>query len=106
MQSHGEDLRQISGDAKLARAVMEDYRKADLGPRDRAIADFAIQVAIDAHGVDSAAIDRFRDAGLSDEDVLNVVQITGYFCYYNRMVDALGVRPEDFMEPENPDSEA
>jgi uncharacterized peroxidase-related enzyme len=81
---------------------MLDYREADLGPREQAIADFAVQVATDAHGVDPAAIDRLRDAGLSDEDVLNVVQITGYFCYYNRMVDALGVLPEDFMASEQP----
>jgi len=56
--------------------------------------DFAVLVAREAHAVTQERIDELRRAGLSDEDILNVVQITGFFSYYNRMVDALGVEPE------------
>ena len=40
-------------------------------------------------------MDRWDDDDL--EDVLNAVQVVGFFNYYNRMVDALGVEAEDFM---------
>ncbi len=45
-------------------------------------------------------IDELRVRGLTDEDMLNVAEITGFFNYYNRLVDALGVEPEDFMVEE------
>jgi alkylhydroperoxidase family enzyme len=35
--------------------------------------------------------------GLNDEDILNVVQVTGFFNYYARLADALGVDPEPGM---------
>jgi len=35
--------------------------------------------------------------GWTDEDVLRATQIVGFSNYYTRMVDALGVEPEDFM---------
>ena len=53
----------------------------------------------DAHAVTRTTVEDLRSKGLTDEDVLNVVQITGFFNYYNRMADALGVEPEDFMPP-------
>ncbi len=32
-----------------------------------------------------------REAGLSDEDILDVVMIASYYGYMNKIVDALGV---------------
>lgn len=54
-------------------------------------------VTRDVHAIDRAAVDRLRDVGYTDADVLDAVQIIGFFNYYNRLVDALGVEPEDFM---------
>ena len=47
--------------------------------------------------VNAAFHDRLRQEGLSDQDILDTVQITGFFNYYNRMVDALGVPLEADM---------
>lgn len=38
-----------------------------------------------------------RAHGWSDEDILNATHIIGFFNYYTRLADALGVEPEDFM---------
>ncbi len=83
----------------LAEQIMADYRQAPLPPRQRALLDFAVDITRRAHGMTQDRIDQFRAAGLSDEDLVNAVQITGYFNYYNRMVDALGCDLEDFMPP-------
>lgn len=40
-----------------------------------------------------------RRSGFSDQDIHDIVQITAYFNYINRVADALGVPPEDFMAP-------
>ncbi|RMG44159.1 MAG: peroxidase [Acidobacteria bacterium] len=59
--------------------------------------DFAVMITRDVHRIDQSTIDQLRARGLSDEDILNVAQVTGFFNYYTRLADALGVEPEDFM---------
>lgn len=78
--------------------IKRDYREADLEPRCRAMLDFAVTVTKSQQHIDRHEVDQLRAAGLSDEDVLNVVQIVGFFNYYNRLVDALGVEPEPHWE--------
>jgi alkylhydroperoxidase family enzyme len=42
-------------------------------------------------------IDTLRKHGLSDRDVLDAVEVVGYFNYINRIADALGIEPEPEM---------
>lgn len=44
-------------------------------------------------------LQRLRDCGFCDEDILDIVHITAYFNYINRVADALGVDPEPGFEP-------
>jgi alkylhydroperoxidase family enzyme len=39
-------------------------------------------------------LDALRTHGFSDEDILDAVNIIGFFAYYTRLADALGVEPE------------
>lgn len=39
-------------------------------------------------------LDDLRRHGFSDEDILDAVHIIGFFNYFARMADALGVEPE------------
>lgn len=87
----------MSHDDALVDQVKDDYRKAKLDARTRAIMDFAVLITDEPHAVTPATVEDLRSKGLTDEDVLDVVQITGFFNYYNLMADALGVEPEDFM---------
>jgi uncharacterized peroxidase-related enzyme len=73
---------------------MEDYRQAELDPAVRALLDFAVQVTSDPHAGGEKAIGTLRAAGWSDAVILEAVEIIGFFNYYNRLVDALGVDPE------------
>jgi uncharacterized peroxidase-related enzyme len=73
---------------------MDDYRNADLDPPIRALLDFAVDLTRQPTGGGELAIAVLRDAGWSDEAILEAVEIVGFFNYYNRLVDALGVAPE------------
>jgi alkylhydroperoxidase family enzyme len=42
-------------------------------------------------------VERLRAAGLSDKDVLDAVEVIGYFNYINRIADGLGVDAEEWM---------
>ncbi len=39
-----------------------------------------------------------RSAGLSDRDILDVVQVVAYYAYVNRIADGLGVEVEPWVE--------
>ncbi len=73
---------------------MDDYRRATLEPRLRILLDFAVQVTLDVHTVQEVRIAELREAGWEDAAILEAVEIIGFFNYYNRMVDALGVESE------------
>jgi uncharacterized peroxidase-related enzyme len=73
---------------------MEDYRQTKLDPALRALLDFAVQVTSNPHAGGEKAIETLRSAGWSDAAILEAAEIIGFFNYYNRMVDALGVDPE------------
>ncbi len=46
-------------------------------------------------------LEPLRDAGLSDEDILHVAEVTAYYAYVNRIADGLGVG----LEPWIPDDD-
>jgi alkylhydroperoxidase family enzyme len=45
-----------------------------------------------------ADIVRLRNSGFSDEAILEINQITGFFAWCNRIIDGLGVELEDFWD--------
>lgn len=48
----------------------------------------------DAHATGEQDIAASRSAGLSDREILDLVQIIAYFNYVNRLASALGVELE------------
>ncbi len=92
----------LGQDGALADVAMEDYRRAVLAPSVRRLMDFAVQVTLDVHSVGPATLDELRAAGWEDAAILEAVEIIGFFNYYNRMADALGVEPEPEWGEMNP----
>ncbi|MYC86853.1 MAG: hypothetical protein F4X22_01290 [Gemmatimonadales bacterium] len=43
-------------------------------------------------------IDGLREVGWTDAQILTATEVVGFFNYYVRMVEALGVEPEPEME--------
>lgn len=69
---------------------MEDYRSAPIEPEMIDLLSFAEKVTRDASMVTRDDIARLRSAGFSDRAVLDAAHIAGFFCYMNRVVQALG----------------
>ncbi|MFQ5927772.1 MAG: carboxymuconolactone decarboxylase family protein [Terriglobia bacterium] len=88
----------MTKDEKLAAQIKRDYRQAHLDAKTRALLDFAVEVTRDVHRVNPSTLARLRAAGWSDEEILTATHIIGFFNYYTRLADALGVDPEDFMK--------
>jgi uncharacterized peroxidase-related enzyme len=67
---------------------------APLTEADRAMLDFAVKLAREPHSMTKDDVESLRAAGFSDTAIHDVVQITGFFSYYNRLADGLGIDPE------------
>lgn len=88
---HGAGLRKLTRDEELVAALSEDYREAPVGPADRAMLDYAVKLTLEPWSMERADVERLQGAGLSDAAILDVVQVTAYYAYVNRLADGLGV---------------
>ena len=71
---------------------------AELSPRQRALADYAVKLTKQPQQCGSDDLDRLRAHGLSDKEILEASHVVGFFNHINRLADALGVD----LEPEMP----
>ncbi len=93
--AHGAILRVYAKKPLIADQVAGNYLKADLTPRERAILDFAMKVALEAHRVAQDDFAPLHAHGLSDEDVWDVGAIAAFFALSNRMANMTAMRPND-----------
>lgn len=93
--AHGAILRIYEKNPLLADQVAVNYRKADLGARQKAMLDFALKVCRDSGEVGEADFATLRLAGFSDEDIWDIAAITAFFGLSNRMANVISMRPND-----------
>ena len=100
MQHHGEGLLRELGDdnAAIVDAIKVDYRTADLSPADRAMLDYVAKLTVAPATCSEDDIALMRTQQFSDEAILEINQITGFFAWCNRTVDGLGVELESFWD--------
>jgi uncharacterized peroxidase-related enzyme len=97
MESHEKDLRAVVENDEQRQAVQEDYHEAGLTPREVAVLDFAVKLTRLPSAVGRQDLESLRQHGLTDEQLVDVVQCIGYFNFINRVLDGLGVDPEPSM---------
>ena len=97
--AHGGFLRQHSDDPELASHMMHDYTQADLDDQTRGMLDFALKLTKDPAKNTKADLQKLRDLGLDEQEVLATVLITCFFNFMTRLADGLGVQvPEGRQE--------
>ncbi len=93
--AHGAILRIRAKDPRLADQVAINYRKADITPRQRAMLDFAMHIALDAASVGDDDLAELREHGFSQEDIWDIGAIAAFFALSNRMANLTSMRPND-----------
>lgn len=58
---------------------------------------YAVKLTESPASVTRSDVERLRDAGFSDTDILHIAEVTGYFAYANRIADGLGIPLEDWI---------
>ncbi len=76
------------------REIALDHRTAGLDEVDVAVMDLAERVVDDAGSIGDADLQRLRDLGLSETDIMDVVLAAAARCFFAKTLDALGVRPD------------
>jgi uncharacterized peroxidase-related enzyme len=99
--AHGTVLREQFGEP--VREIALDHRAAGLDEVDVAVMDLAERVVDDATSISDADLQRLRDLGLSDADIMDVVLAAAARCFFSKTLDAMGVLPDASyreLEPE------
>lgn len=92
--AHGEVLAQRFMDAGQVRDAAIDHRAAGLDEVDVAVMDLADRIAADATSVTQADVDRLRELGLGDQEILGVALAASIRCFFSTVLDAMGVQPD------------
>jgi len=82
-------------DDELVDRIVRDWTTAGLDERWVAMLRYADKVTRSAARVTKQDVDGLRAVGFADADILAIVEVTGYYAFANRVVDALGVELED-----------
>ena len=91
-------LRGVKQADDYVHALVRDWRTAPLSKVDRALCEYAAKLTHHPHQMTPQDLDILRSHGLDDRAISDAVQVISYFNYINRLADALGVEPEDFIQ--------
>jgi len=69
--------------------------------------DYSVTLTRSPAEVTRAHVEHLRSVGFSDRDILDIVEVTAYYAYANRIADGLGVPTEEWLgEHDEEDNEA
>lgn len=77
--------------------AMGDF--TEFSERERAVIEFATQIALDPKAVDEADLTALREVGFGDADAVHLLTIAAAAIAANTIADALDVHPEDRKQP-------
>jgi len=92
--AHSMFLRDVCGDEATMVALADDPDGGSLDGTDRAVVAFATKVARQASAISQDDVDALRAAGLSDNDVADVIFAVGARCFFATVLDAAGAEPD------------
>jgi uncharacterized peroxidase-related enzyme len=93
LTAHGAAVRQRAKDPELGELVAQNYRAADLPPRQAAMLDFAVKLTEAPDKIEEEDRKRLRRAGFSDRDIWDIAAVAAFYNMSNRMAAAVDMRP-------------
>ncbi|MCZ6452051.1 MAG: peroxidase-related enzyme, partial [Deltaproteobacteria bacterium] len=76
--------------------VRRDFRAADLSDQERTMLEFVGSLTLDSKSLRERDVQRLRKVGFDDLQILEIVQLAGWFNCITRIADALGVEVESW----------
>jgi uncharacterized peroxidase-related enzyme len=87
-------LRRLTGDPVRSERIVQDYRRAGLDARTRAMLDYAIKITRQSVECNEADLQALREHGFSDDDIYDIIQTAAIYNFNNRVANAAGFIPD------------
>ena len=87
-------MRRLTEDPVLAEKIVQDYRRAGLDEKSRAMLDYAVKITKTPVECDEADIEKLRALGFSVDDAYDVITTASVYNYKNRVAEAAGHIPD------------
>ncbi|MGI6142126.1 MAG: peroxidase-related enzyme [Caldicoprobacterales bacterium] len=95
LTTHSDYLRALTGDPAWVDQLTYNYRAAKLTKKQRALCDYAYFVTAYPREIDTKQVDKLREAGFNDHEILEAAFIAGFFNYTNRWVSTIDPVPNE-----------
>ena len=93
--AHGAILRIYAKNPRVADQLAINHHKAEITPRQHAMIEFAMKVALDSSNIVDADFAALKAHGFNDEDAWDIGAIAAFFALSNRMANLTGMMPND-----------
>ena len=97
MFHHKRGLRNLLKDDNLLEQIEEDWTTSQLSDSRKTMLNFAVKLTNEPKNMEISDINKLREVDFSDRDILDIVEVTAYYAYANRLADGLGVAIEDWV---------
>ncbi len=87
-------MRRLTGDPVLSKKIVQDYRRAGLDEKTRAMLAYAIKITRTPVDCDERDIERLQELGFSLDDVYDAITRASTYNYNNRVAEAAGHLPD------------
>lgn len=87
-------MRRLTGDPVLSEKIVQDYRRAGLDEKTRAMLDYAIKITRTPVDCDERDIEKLQELGFSLDDVYDIITTASIYNYNNRVAEAAGYLPD------------
>jgi uncharacterized peroxidase-related enzyme len=87
-------LRRLTEDPVLSELIVQDYRRAGLDEKTRAMLDYAIKITRTPVDCEEADIEKLQALGFSLDDIYDIITTASIYNYNNRVAEAAGHLPD------------
>ena len=77
--------------------VKSDWREMELTPGERAMLEYVEKLTLTPSAMNEEDVQKLRDVGWTDRDILDIVHVCAYFNFRVRVVDGLGLEVADWQ---------
>jgi len=95
LTTHSDALRGLTGDPVLVDKLCYNYRSAKLTEKQRALCDYAFFATAYPREIDTKQVDKLREVGFNDHEILEAAYVVGFFNYTNRWVSTIAPIPNE-----------
>ena len=93
--AHGAILRIREKNPYIADQVANNYRKADITEKQKAMLDFAVKVSQCAHEINDKDYQTLYEYGFTNDDIWDIGAISAFFALSNRIANMSNMRAND-----------